>query len=45
MVPDLVDLGRFFFQFLNVYTVSRTPWKGDQPDARPLPTNRTTQTE
>jgi hypothetical protein len=25
------------------YTVGRTPWKGDQPIARPLPTHRTTQ--
>jgi hypothetical protein len=24
------------FQFLNLYTVCRTPWKGDQPVARPL---------
>jgi hypothetical protein len=33
------------FQFLNLYTVGRTPWTGDQPVARPLPTHRTTQTE
>jgi hypothetical protein len=32
------------FQFLNLYTVGRTPWTGDQPVARPLPTHRT-QTE
>jgi hypothetical protein len=38
-----VDLGRFF-SFL-IYTVSRTPWAGDQPIARPLPTHRATQTE
>jgi hypothetical protein len=31
------------FQFLNLYTVGRTPWTGDQPVARPLPTRRTTQ--
>jgi hypothetical protein len=31
------------FQFLNLYTVGRTPWTGDQPVARPLPTHRTTQ--
>jgi hypothetical protein len=30
---------------LILYTVGRTPWKGDQPVARPLPTQRTTQTE
>jgi hypothetical protein len=34
-----------FFQFLNLYTVVRTPWPGDQPVARPLPTHRTTQTQ
>jgi hypothetical protein len=26
------------FQFLNLYTVGRTPWPGDQPVSRPLPT-------
>jgi hypothetical protein len=30
------------FQFLNLYTVGRTPWTGDEPVARPLPTHRTT---
>jgi hypothetical protein len=29
-----------FFSFLFLYTVSRTPWTGDQPVARPLPTHR-----
>jgi hypothetical protein len=36
------------FQFLNPthrHTVGRTPWTGDQPVARPLPTHRTTQTQ
>jgi hypothetical protein len=33
------------FQFLNLYTVGRTPWTGDQPVARPLPTHRTAQTQ
>jgi hypothetical protein len=33
------------FQCLNPYTVGRTPWTGDQPVARPLPTDRTTQTQ
>jgi hypothetical protein len=33
------------FQFLNPYTVGRTPWTGYQPVARPLPTRRTTQTQ
>jgi hypothetical protein len=32
-------------QFLNLYTVGRTPGTGDQPVARPLPTHRTTQTQ
>jgi hypothetical protein len=33
------------FQFVNLYTVGRTPWTGDQPVAGPLPTHRTTQTQ
>jgi hypothetical protein len=33
------------FQFLNLHTVSRTPWTGDQSVARPLPAHRTTQTQ
>jgi hypothetical protein len=33
------------FQFLNLYTFHRTPWTGEQPVARPLPTHRTTQTQ
>jgi hypothetical protein len=32
-------------QLLNLYTVGRNPWMGDQPVARPLPTHRTTQTQ
>jgi hypothetical protein len=33
-------------QFRNLfYTDGRTPWTGDQPVARPLPTQRTTQTQ
>jgi hypothetical protein len=40
----LLDLG-CFFSFLIFYTVGRTPWTGDQPVARPLPTHRTTQTQ
>jgi hypothetical protein len=34
-----------FFSFLILYTVCRTPWTGDQPVKRPLPTHRTTQTQ
>jgi hypothetical protein len=40
----LLDLGRFV-RFLILYIVGRTPWTGDQPVARPLPTHRTTQTQ
>jgi hypothetical protein len=32
------------FQFINLYTVGRTPWRGDQPIARPLRAHRTIQT-
>jgi hypothetical protein len=41
--PSL-DLCRFF-SFLFPYTVGRTPWTGDQPVARPLPTHMTTETQ
>jgi hypothetical protein len=35
-----------FLQFRHLfYTDNRTPWTGDQPVARPLPTHRTTQTQ
>jgi hypothetical protein len=34
----------FFFCFLVLCTVGRTPWAGNQPVARPLPTHRITQT-
>jgi hypothetical protein len=33
------------FQFLTLYTVGRTPWTGDQPVARALPTRKTTRTQ
>jgi hypothetical protein len=36
---------RPLFSFLILYTVSWTPWTGDQPVARPLHTRRTTQTQ
>jgi hypothetical protein len=32
-------------QFLNLHTAGRTHWTGDQPVSRPLPTQRTTQTQ
>jgi hypothetical protein len=31
------------FSLLILFTLDRTPWTGDQPVARPLPTHRTTQ--
>jgi hypothetical protein len=34
-----------FFSFVFLYTVGRILWTGDKPVARPLPTNRTTQTQ
>jgi hypothetical protein len=33
------------FQFHDHFTAGRTPWTGDQPVARSLPTHRTTQTQ
>jgi hypothetical protein len=33
------------FQFLNLYRIRETPWMGDQPVARPLPTHRAIQTQ
>jgi hypothetical protein len=33
------------FQFLDLYTVGRTPWMGDQPITWSLPTHRPTQTQ
>jgi hypothetical protein len=35
---------RSFFSFLILYIVGRIPWTGEQPVARPLPTQRTIQT-
>jgi hypothetical protein len=42
LYSTLLDLGRFF-SFLILCTVGRTPWTGNQPVARPLPTHRITQ--
>jgi hypothetical protein len=39
-----LDLDRFC-NFLILYIVGRTPWTRDQPVARPLPTQRATQTQ
>jgi hypothetical protein len=43
-VQPLVEFWPLFNSF-NFYTVGRTPWTGDEPVARPLPTHRTTQTQ
>jgi hypothetical protein len=45
LYSPLLDLGRFSVFCLIFYTVSRTPWTGDQPVARPLPGRRTAQTQ
>jgi hypothetical protein len=42
-LQTLLDLGHIF-SFLILYTVSRTPWTGDQSVAKPLLTHRKTQT-
>jgi hypothetical protein len=44
LYSPLLDLGRFF-SFLTLYRVGRTPWTGEQPVARPLPTRKTTRIE
>jgi hypothetical protein len=41
-LPILLWLYVNFFQFLNLYTVGRTPWTRDQPVARVLPTQNNT---
>jgi hypothetical protein len=44
LYSPLLRLG-CFFSFLILYAVGRTPWTGDQPVARPIPTHRRTQTK
>jgi hypothetical protein len=44
-LQPLWTLASFFSFLICIYTVGRTPWAGDQPIARPLPTHRTTQTQ
>jgi hypothetical protein len=39
VLQSFLGLGRFF-GFLILNTVGRTPWTGDQPITRPLPTHR-----
>jgi hypothetical protein len=43
-LQPIFDLGRFFTFFI-FYTVCTTPWTGDKPVVRPLPTRRTVQTQ
>jgi hypothetical protein len=31
-----------FSEFMNLWTIGRTPWTGDRPDGRPLPTQDNT---
>jgi hypothetical protein len=44
LYSTLLDIGGFF-SFLIFYIVSRTPWAGDQPVARPIPAHRAAQTQ
>jgi hypothetical protein len=44
LYSPLLGHGRCF-SFVILYTVGRTPWTGDQPVARPLPTHRTAQAQ
>jgi hypothetical protein len=44
LYSPLLGLG-LFFSFLILYTVGRTPWTGNQPVARPIPTQNNTNTE
>jgi hypothetical protein len=44
LYSSLLGLGRFF-SFIILYAVDRTPWTGDQPVARLVPTRRTAQTQ
>jgi hypothetical protein len=44
LYSPLLGSGRFF-SFVILYTFGRTPWTGDQPVARLLPTHRTAQTQ
>jgi hypothetical protein len=44
LYSPLLGPGRFYSS-LSLYTLGRTPWMGDQPVTRLLPTHRTTQTQ
>jgi hypothetical protein len=41
----IADWEKLHNEALTVYRVSRTPWTGDQPVGRTLPTHTTTQTQ
>jgi hypothetical protein len=43
-LQPFIGPGRFS-SFVILYTIGRTPWTGDQPITRSLPTHRTTQTQ
>jgi hypothetical protein len=40
LAPQHIGPRQLFYQYLKTYTVGRTPYTGDQPVARPLPTHR-----
>jgi hypothetical protein len=42
---EATEFSLVYSPLLILYTVGRTPWKGYKPVARPLPTQRSTQTE
>jgi hypothetical protein len=44
-LQSMMKLGLCFYGFLIVQTVGRTPWAGDQPVTRPLPTQDNTNKE
>jgi hypothetical protein len=45
LYSPFLELGRFFSFVIFFHIVGETPWTGDQPVARPLPTHNTAQTQ
>jgi hypothetical protein len=45
LYSPLLGPGLFFSLLIIITNGGMTPWAGDQPVARPLPTHRTTQTQ
>jgi hypothetical protein len=43
LIPYSYGVGVLFYSS-DLYTIGRTPWTSDRPDARPLPKYRTTKT-